>query len=59
MVGGLTLQMMLLALQITSKSLPILRNAKVCGIKSNLSVNNDVFQTGYKPKAFFAAWAGH
>ena len=29
------------------------RIAKVCGIKSDLSVNNNcVFQTGYEPKTF-------
>ena len=28
------------------------RNAKSCGIKSDLFVNNDVFQTGYEPKTF-------
>ena len=34
------------------------RNAKACGIDSDLSVNNDVFQTGYEPKMFFAARTG-
>ena len=29
-----------------------MRNSKVCGIKSDLSVNNDVFQTGYELKTF-------
>ena len=35
------------------------RNAKACGIKSDLSVNNDVFQTGYEPKTFLRSmdWA--
>ena len=28
------------------------QNAKACGIKSNLFVNNDVFQTEYKHKTF-------
>ena len=28
------------------------RNAKECSIKSDLSMNNDVLQTGYKPKTF-------
>ena len=31
------------------------RNAKACGIKSDFSVNNGAFQTGYEPKTFFAA----
>ena len=31
------------------------QNAKACGIKSDLSVNNKVFQTGYEPKMFSAA----
>ena len=34
------------------------RNAKACGIKSDLFINNDVFQTGYEPKTFFAALTG-
>ena len=35
------------------------RNAKACGIKSNISVNSDVFQTGYEPKTFLLSmdWA--
>ena len=28
------------------------RNVKACGIKSDLSANNDVFQTGYEPKTY-------
>ena len=35
------------------------RNAKACSIKSDLSVNNDVFQTGYEPKTIFAARTSH
>ena len=34
------------------------RNAKACGIKSDLSVNNGAFQTGCEPKTFFAAQTG-
>ena len=32
---------------------------EVCGIKSDLSVNNDVFQTGYEPKTSLCStdWA--
>ena len=35
------------------------QNAKACGIKSDLSVNNDVFVTGYEPKTFLCStdWA--
>ena len=35
------------------------RNANACGMKSDLFVNNDVFQTGYEPKTVFAARTGH
>ena len=34
------------------------RNANACGMKSDLFVNNDVFQTRYEPKTFFAARTG-
>ena len=35
------------------------QNVKVCGIKSDLSVNNDVFQTGHELKTFLRStdWA--
>ena len=35
------------------------RNAKACGIESDLSVNNDVFRTGCEPKTFLRStdWA--
>ena len=35
------------------------QNAKACSIKSDLSMNNDVFQTGCEPKTFLRStdWA--
>ena len=35
------------------------RNAKACGIKSDHSMNNGAFQTGYEPKTFSAARTEH